>query len=31
VHDFLGELADVHPLWPEAAPFPAEPVDALAA
>ncbi|KDB52843.1 NifR3 family TIM-barrel protein [Sphaerotilus natans subsp. natans DSM 6575] len=31
VHDFLGELAGAHPLWPEAAPFPAEPVDALAA
>lgn len=31
VHDFLGELAGAHPLWPEAAPLPAEPVDALAA
>ena len=31
VHDFLGELADAHPRWPDAAPLPAEPVDALAA
>ena len=30
VHDFLGELADAHPRWPEAAPT-ADPVDALAA
>ena len=30
VRDFLGELADAHPRWPEIAPT-ADPVDALAA